>query len=40
MKQKRSTEAQILGFFKEAESGIAVKEVSRKYGFNDASFYN
>jgi len=40
MKQKRYTEAQILGFLKEAESGIPVKELCRKYGFSDASFYN
>ena len=40
MKQKRYTEAQILGFLKEAESGNPVKELCRKYGFSDASFYN
>jgi putative transposase len=40
MKQKRYTEAQILGFLKEAESGIPVKELCRKHGFSDASFYN
>jgi len=40
MKPKRYTEAHILGFLKEAESGIPVKELCRKYGFSDASFYN
>jgi putative transposase len=40
MKQKRYTEAQILGFLKEAEAGIPVKELCRKHGFSDASFYN
>ena len=40
MKQKRYTEAQILGFLKEAESGIPVKELCRRHGFSDASFYN
>ena len=40
MKQKRYTEAQILGFLKEAESGMPVKELCRKHGFSDASFYN
>jgi putative transposase len=40
MKRKRYTEAQILGFLKEAESGIPVKELCRKHGFSDASFYN
>ena len=39
MKRKRYTEAQILGFLKEAESGIPVKDLCRKHGFSDASFY-
>ncbi len=39
MKRKRYTEAQILGFLKEAETGIPVKELCRKHGFSDASFY-
>ena len=37
--KKRYTEAQIIGFLKEAESGIPVKELCQKYGFSDASFY-
>jgi putative transposase len=37
--KKRYTEAQIIGFLKEAESGIPVKELCRKHGFSDASFY-
>jgi len=37
--KKRFTEAQIIGFLKEAEAGVAVKELCRKYGFSDASFY-
>ena len=32
-------EEQIIGFLKEAESGVPVKELARKYGFSDASFY-
>ena len=40
MKRKRCTEAQILGFLKEAEAGIPVKQLCRKHGFSDASFYN
>ena len=40
MKRKRYTEAQILGFLKEADAGIPVKELCRKHGFSDASFYN
>ena len=39
MKRKRYTEAQILGFIKDAESGIPVKNLCRKHGFSDASFY-
>jgi len=39
MKKKRFTEQQIIGFLKEAEAGIAVKELCRKHGFSDASFY-
>jgi putative transposase len=39
MKHKRYTEAQILGFLKEGESGIPIKELCRKHGFSDASFY-
>lgn len=39
MKKKRYTEAQIIGFLKEAEAGVAVKELCRKHGFSDASFY-
>jgi len=37
--KKRYTEAQIIGFLKEAESGVPVKELCRKHGFSDASFY-
>ena len=40
MKRKRYSEAQILGFLQEAEAGIPVKELCRKHGFSDASFYN
>jgi putative transposase len=39
VKKKRFTEAQIIGFLKEAEAGVAVKELCRKHGFSDASFY-
>lgn len=37
--KKRFTEEQIIGFLKEAEAGVAVKELCRKRGFSDASFY-
>ncbi len=39
MKRKRYSDSQILGFLKEAESGIPVKELCRKHGYSDASFY-
>ena len=37
--KKRYTEEQIIGFLEEAESGVPVKELCRKHGFNDGSFY-
>ena len=37
--KKRFSEEQIIGSLKEAEAGIPVKELCRKYGFSDASFY-
>ena len=37
--KKRFTEAQIIGFLKEAGAGVSVKELCRKHGFSDASFY-
>lgn len=38
--KKRFTEEQIIGFLKEAEAGVPVKELCRRHGFSDASFYN
>jgi len=37
--KKRFSEEQIIGFLKEADTGVPVKELARKYGFSDASFY-
>lgn len=37
--KKRYTEEQIIGFLKQAEAGVAVKELCRKHGFSEASFY-
>ena len=39
MKKKRFTEQQIIGFLKEAEAGVRVKDLCRKHGFSDAAFY-
>jgi len=37
--KKRFTEAQIIGFLKDAQAGVPVKELCRKHGFSDAAFY-
>lgn len=38
--KKRFSEEQIIGFLKQAEAGVPVKELCRQHGFSDASFYN
>jgi putative transposase len=37
--KKRFTEAQIVGFLREADAGVAVKDLCRKHGFSEASYY-
>ena len=37
--KKRFSEEQIIGFLREADSGMAVKELCRKHGFSEASYY-
>jgi putative transposase len=39
MKQSRFTSEQIIGFLKQAEAGMPVKELCRSGGFSDATFY-
>jgi len=38
MKQ-RFTEAQIVGFLREVDAGVPVKDLCRKHGFSEASYY-
>jgi len=37
--KKRFSEEQIIGFLREAEAGMAVKDLCRKHGFSEASYY-
>ena len=38
--KKRYSEEQIIGFLKEAEAGVSAKELCRRHGFSEASFYS
>lgn len=40
MRGKRSSAEKIIGILKEAEAGISVQELCRKYGMSDGTFYN
>jgi putative transposase len=37
--KKRYTEEQIIGFLQEAEGGVPIKELCRRHGFSEGSFY-
>lgn len=37
--KKRFTEEQIIGFLREADAGMAIKELCRRHGFSEASYY-
>lgn len=37
--KKRYTEEQIIGFLKEADGGVALKDLCRRHGFSEASYY-
>ncbi len=36
---QRFSEVQIIGFLREAEAGVAVKDLCRRHGFSEASYY-
>ena len=40
MKQGKYTEEQIVKILQEADAGIKVTDLCRKYGFSDATYYN
>lgn len=40
MKKKRFTEEQIIAVLKESEAGAATKQLCRKHGISEPTFYN
>jgi putative transposase len=40
MKSSRFTETQIISILKEADAGAKVKDVCRRHGISDATYYN
>ncbi|MEJ2756327.1 MAG: transposase, partial [Gammaproteobacteria bacterium] len=39
MKRSRFSEEQIIGILKEHQAGLSAKELCRKHGISDATFY-
>ena len=39
MRTTKYSEEQIIGFLRQAEAGMPIKEIGRKHGFSDGSFY-
>ena len=37
--KKRFNDEQIIGFLREADAGLPIKELCRQYGFSEASYY-
>jgi len=40
MKGKRFSEEKIIGVLKEAEAGVSIADLGRKYGISDKTIYN
>ena len=40
MKKSRFTETQIIAILKQADSGMLVKDICRKHGISDATYYS
>jgi putative transposase len=40
MKQGKYSEEQIVRILKEADAGVKISDLCRKYGFSDATYYN
>ena len=40
MKGSRFPETQIISILKEADAGMQVKDICRKHGISDATYYN
>ena len=38
--KKRYSEEQIIGFLRKAEAGVPIKDLCRRHGFSEASYYS